>query len=581
MGEEVFRGNHIYMVMKNKKVAAILDRVADYLEMDGADFRTRAYRRAAHTVDFLPQPIEEVRKEGGLEKLPGVGKAIALKIKEILDTGSLQYLEDLEKQYPVDFEGLLLVEGVGPKTIKLLYQELGVKNLADLEKEAKRGHIQHLRGMGIKSEKRILKNLEFAKKSTGRRLLGDIMPLALELKEKIGSLPEVEIVEIAGSIRRKKETIGDIDVLAVTSDPQKVMDYFVNMDLVGGIISRGPSRSTIRLKDGLEVDLRVFRKKEYGSALVYFTGSWELNVELRKMAIGRGLKLNEYGIFRGEEQLAGETEEEVFRALGLSYIEPELRENQGEIEAALTGELPKLVETSDIKGDLHIHTQWSDGRSSILEMALAAQKLGYQYLAITDHAHGLPVAGGLDETALMEQIREIDRVNDELEGIRVLKGVELNIKADGTLDIDTVVLEELDIVLAAIHSGVPFLPGTLTKIIQDTVENEHVDILAHPSGRKLKKRPAYDIDLEKVFETAADTGTIMEVDGQPNRLDLSDENIRTALKYGCKLSLDTDAHHPQDLQHMELAVYTARRGWAEARDVVNTLPLNKLLKTLK
>ena len=566
------------MAMQNKKVASILDLVADYLEMDGVDFRTKAYRRAAHTVDFLTQPIEEVHKKGGLEKLPGIGKAIALKIAEILDTGSLQYLEELKKQYPVDFEGLLLVEGLGPKTIKLLYQELGVKDLDDLEKEARRGHIHRLKGMGVKSEKKILENLEFAKKSTGRRLLGEILPLSQELKERIGSLPEVEIVEIAGSIRRRKETVGDIDVLTVTSDPQKVMDYFINLDLVGGVISHGPSKSTIRLKDGMEVDLRVFKKKEYGSALVYFTGSWELNVELRKIAISRGLKLNEYGVFKGDEQLAGRTEEDVFQALGLSYIEPELRENRGEMEAALAGKLPELVEKSDIKGDLHLHTQWSDGRSSILEMAEAAQKRGYQYLAITDHAQGLPVAGGLDEIALKEQMIEIDAVNDELDNIHVLKGVELNIGPDGSLDIDNEVLEELDVVLAAIHSGVPFKEGTLTDIILDVLENEYVDILAHPSGRKLKKRPAYDINLEKVFETAKETGTILEVDGQPQRLDLNDENIRMAIKYGCHLALDTDGHHTRDLDYMELAVSTARRGWAEAHDVVNTLPLKKFLK---
>ncbi|MEN6330254.1 MAG: DNA polymerase/3'-5' exonuclease PolX [Methanobacteriaceae archaeon] len=569
------------MAMQNKKVAAILDLVADYLEMDGVNFKTRAYRRAAHTVDFLSQPLEEVQREDGLEKLPGIGKAIALKIGEILDTGSLQYLEDLKKQYPVDFEGLLMVEGLGPKTIKLLYQELGIKNLNDLEKEAKRGHIHRLKGMGVKSEQKILENLEFAKKSTGRRLLGEVLPLAQELKKRIGSLPEVEIVEIAGSIRRRKETVGDIDVLTVTSDPQTVMDYFINLDLVGGIISHGPSKSTIRLQDGMEVDLRVFKMAEYGSALVYFTGSWELNVELRKIAISQELKLNEYGVFRGEEQVAGRTEEEVFQVLGLPCIEPELRENRGEIEAALAGNLPHLVGKSDIKGDLHLHTIWSDGRSSILEMAEAAQNLGYEYLAITDHSQGLPVAGGLDEIALKEQMMEIDTVNDELDDIQVLKGVELNIGSDGSLDIEREVLEEMDVVLAAIHSGVPFKPGTMTDVILDILENENVDILAHPTGRKLKKRPAYDIDLEKVFETARETGTILEVDGQPKRLDLNDENVRMALKYGCRLATDTDAHHTRDLDYMELAVSTARRGWAEAQDVVNTLTLKKLLKVLK
>ncbi|MDD1764361.1 MAG: PHP domain-containing protein, partial [Methanobacteriaceae archaeon] len=356
--------------------------------------------------------------------------------------------------------------------------------------------------------------------------------------------------------------------------------YFITMDLVGGVISHGPSKSTIRLKDGMEVDLRVFKNEEYGSALVYFTGSWELNVELRKIAISLGLKLNEYGVFRDENQVAGKTEKEVFQALGLSYIQPELRENRGEIQAALAGNLPQLVEKTDIRGDLHLHTRWSDGRSSIMEMAQAAQKRGYEYLAITDHSHGLPVAGGLDEYALKEQMMEIDAVNEEVE-IKVLKGVELNIGADGSLDIDMDVLEELDIVLAAIHSGVPFKPGTMTDIILDVLENEQVDILSHPTGRKLKKRPAYDIDLDKVFETAAETGTILEVDGQPKRLDLNDENIRMALKYGCRLAADTDAHHTRDLDYMELAVSTARRGWAEAKDVVNTLSLKKFLKVLK
>jgi len=567
--------------MLNKKVATILELVADYLEMDGVDFHTRAYRRAAHTVEFLSQPIEEIKAEGDLEKLPGIGKAIALKIEEIIDTGSLKYLEELKKQYPVDFEGLLAVEGLGPKTIKLLYQELGVKNIEDLEKEAKRHHIHRVKGMGIKTEKKILENLEFAKKSTGRSLLGDVLPLANELKKRIGSLPEVDNIEIAGSIRRKKETVGDIDVLTVTTHPEQVMNYFVNMDLVGEIISHGPAKSTVRLKDGMEVDLRTFKASDYGAALVYFTGSMELNVELRKIAISRGLKLNEYGVFKGEEQLAGRSEKDVFYVLGLPYIEPELRENRGEIEAAKEDKLLKLLELSDIQGDLHIHTNWSDGNSSIKNMALAAKDNGLKYLAITDHTQGLPVAGGLGENDLYKQIAEIDEVNDEIDEVEILTGAEVNILSDGQLDMDNHLLEELDVVLAAVHSGVEFKDGTLTDMIIGVMENEHVDILAHPSGRKLKERRAYDIDLEKVFEAAHDTGTILEVDSQPKRLDLNDINIKMALKYGCKLAVDTDAHHTSQMDYLKLGVYTARRGWAEKKDVVNTLPLKKFLKVLK
>ncbi len=412
-------------------------------------------------------------------------------------------------------------------------------------------------------------------------MLGDVLPLVRELKKRISSLPDVERVEIAGSIRRRKETVGDIDVLTVTSTPEVIMDYFVNMDLVGEVISQGPAKSTVRLKDGMEVDLRTFTGEDYGSALVYFTGSMELNVELRKIAISMGLKLNEYGVFKGEKQLAGRTEKDVFQALGLEYIEPELRENRGEVEAAKIGMLPELLELTDIQGDLHTHTNWSDGRSSVLEMAIAAKNMGLEYLAITDHTHGLPVADGLDENALRKQVAEIATVNDEIDGMKILNGAEVNIRADGQLDLDNIIMGDLDVVLAAIHSGVVFKEGSLTEVIIGVMENEHVDILAHPTGRKLKKRRAYNIDLEKVFEAAHDTGTILEVDSQPKRLDLNDSNVRMALKYGCKLVVDTDAHHTSQIDYLKLGVSTARRGWAQKKDVVNTLPLKKFLKALK
>jgi DNA polymerase (family 10) len=549
--------------------------------MDGIDFRTKAYRRAAHTVEFLPTDIEEIKNEGRLQELPGVGKAIALKIEEIIDTGSLKYLEDLKDEYVLDLDELMSVEGIGAKTIKRLYLELGVKNLDDLEYEAKRHHIHRLKGMGLKTEKKILENLKFAREGVGRRLLGDVLPLADELKRRIGNLPEVEVVELAGSIRRRKETVGDVDILTVSGDSEKVMEFFSQMDMVNDIVVKGPSKTTVRLENGLEVDLRVFQKDEYGSALVYFTGSMEFNVELRKIAISKGLKLNEYGVFQGEEQIAGKTEEDVLQAIGLDYIEPELRENWGEVDAARKRMLPELIEREDIRGDLHIHTSWSDGENSIREIVMEAKKLGYEYIAITDHTKGLPLAIGMDEKTLTKQMKEIEKINDEIKGITVLKGVEVNIGAGGSLDLDNEILKDLDIVLAALHSGVSSKTEFLTESVVNVLENEEVDVLAHPTGRKLNQRRPFDLDLEMIFEVSKDTGTILEIDSQPKRLDLKDSNIKQAIKHGCSLVIDTDAHSTHQMKYMELGVSTARRGWAGKKDILNTLPLKRFMKNLK
>jgi DNA polymerase (family 10) len=567
------------MYMQNKKVASILNRVADYLELDGVDFRTKAYRRAAHTIETLGVDIARLKKQEKLNELPGVGTHIAEKIEEILDTGKLEYLENLKREYPVDIDSLMSVEGLGPKKVKLLYHELGVKNLDDLEREAKHHHIRRLNGMGAKTETKILQNLEFARKSTGRQLLGEVIPLAREIKEEISILNTVDQIEIAGSVRRRKETVGDIDVLTVTNDPDAVMDYFTKMGIVDEVVAKGHSKSTVKLFNGMNVDIRVFKADEFGSALVYFTGSREFNIQLRRIAISGGMKLNEYGIFQGEKKIAGKTEEDVFKALGLDYIPPELRENTGEIEASLEGKLPELVDYHDIKGDLHLHTSWSDGKSSIMEMATKAAEMGYEYVAITDHAT-LPVANGLNERRLREQMDEIDRINSQINDITLLKGAEINLDSAGNLDMPRNLLEELDLVVASVHNDLHQDPEKMSERMGRAMENELVHVLAHPTGRKLRERQASPVDIEKLLEKAVNTGTILEVNSQPKRLDLKDVHIKMAVEYGCQLVINSDSHHVDNLDYMELGVATARRGWAQEEDIVNTFPLKKLWKIL-
>ena len=566
--------------MKNQMVASVLNQVADLMEIEAVDFRTLAYRKAAHTVENLSEDIEDIRKEGRLQELPGIGAKIAKKIEEIVDTGgSLEYLENLKKEFPVDYDALIAVEGLGPKSIKQLYNELGIKNLDDLEKNAKRHRIRRLKGMGETTERKILLNLEYARKSTGRKLLGHILPIAVKMKNELDRLDYVERVEIAGSIRRRKETVGDIDILVTTNQPLEVMAYFTGMDMVRDVVVSGPSKSTVRLKEnGIDVDLRVFDDESFGSALMYFTGSKETNVALRRIAISKGLKLSEYGVFRGQKLVAGTTEEDVFKSFGMEYIEPELRENTGEVEAASLGKLPKILGYNDIVGDLQMHSEWSDGSRSIIDMANEAQKLGYEYIAITDHSGSLRIANGMDEKTMLKQMKEIDNLQDELEDIMILKGVEANIDSYGLLDVPDKILDGMDIVLAGIHSGFNQNSKELTRRILSAMENEYVNIIAHPTGRKIQERKAYELDLERIFDASKDTGTILEVNSHMNRLDLNDVNIKMAVEHGCKLAVNTDAHSPAQLNNIHLGIATARRGWAKKEDIINTLPLKRLLK---
>lgn len=565
--------------MKNQLVAAILNQVADLMEIEAVDFRTKAYRRAAHTVDTLSEDIEDIKNEGRLQELPGIGAKIAGKIEEIVETGSLGYLNNLKKEFPVDYDALMAVEGLGPRSIKQLYNELGIKNLDDLEKNAKRHRIRRLKGMGDKTERKILINIDFARKSSGRNLLGHILPFAKEIKEDLAGLDYVFRVEIAGSIRRRKETVGDIDILVTTNKPNEVMEYFSGIDLVDDVVVKGPTKSTVRLKEnGIDVDLRAFEDEIFGSALMYFTGSKETNVELRRIAIAKGLKLSEYGVFRGDNLLAGRTEEDIFKTLGMDYIEPELRENTGEIEAAINNRLPILLNHSDICGDLQMHTEWSDGSANINDMAYEAKKMGYEYITITDHSGTLRIANGMNEKTILKQMHEITNINNEIDDIEILKGIETNIDSYGLPDVPDKILKDMDIVIAGIHSGFKQNKNELTRRIISAMENDNINIIAHPMGRKIQERNAYELDLERIFETSNDTGTLLEVNSQMNRLDLKDMDIKIAVEHGCKLVINTDAHSIPELKNMDLGVSTARRGWAKKGDIVNTLSLKKLLK---
>ncbi|MFW6110586.1 MAG: DNA polymerase/3'-5' exonuclease PolX [Thermoproteota archaeon] len=566
--------------MKNLEVAKILNEIADLLEMKGVEFKPRAYRKAARTVRSLSRDIEDVKDEGQLTELPGIGESIAEKIIEIVDTGSLEYYQDLEKEFPIDYESLLAVEGLGPKTIKLLYRELDIKTLDDLEEAASEHRIRELGGMGEKTEKKILENIKYVREKTGRSLLGFALPVAKDFKSKLETLEVVDKIVIAGSIRRRKETIGDIDLLVTTKKPSEVMESFTHLDRVDQIVAEGEAKSTVRLKMGIEADLRVLDEESFGSGLMYFTGSKETNIEMRKIAMKKDLKLNEYGLFDGEQSIAGQTEKEVFKELGMEYIPPELRENRGEVEAALKGKIPKLIGYDELKGDLQMHTKWSDGSYTIEEMAEAGQEMGYDYIALTDHTGTLRIAGGMNEGEIRKQMKKIDEINQKMEGFTILKGVEVNIDSDGELDVEDEVLEGLDIVVASVHSGFRQGKEKITGRIISAMENENVDIIAHPTGRKVQQRKAYDLDFDKIFEASKRTGTFLEINSYPNRLDLNDINVKRAIDAGCKLVIDADSHSTEHLRYIEFGLATARRGWAKKEDIINTLPLEKLRKVL-
>ncbi len=561
--------------MKNREIARILYEMADLLEIKGEDFKPRAYRRAAINIESLGVDIEELYKKNELEKIPGVGKSIAEKIKEYIETGTIKKWEELKKEIPVDIESLSSVEGVGPKMIKVLYEKLGVKNIDDLERVAKQGRIRRLKGFGVKTEKKILEAIEFARKKYGRFILGYVLPEANQIVEFLK--PYVSRISLAGSIRRRKETIGDVDILAVSEEPERAMDMFTSMKGVETVFARGTTKSSVRV-NGIQVDLRIVEAESFGSALQYFTGSKEHNIALRKIAIKRGWKLNEYGLFEGDKKIAGEKEEEIYKKLGMEWIPPELRENRGEIEAAMMHALPELIDYRDVKGDLHTHTKWSDGANSIEEMAIEAKKLGHEYIAITDHAGRLKVAGSMDEEDIRKQAEEIERVRKKLDGIEIFHGVEANIMKDGSIDISNEVMKELDFVIASIHSAFRMDEKEMTARIIKAMENEYVKIIGHPTGRILMKRDAIKFDIDAVLNAAKDNNVVMEINAYPERLDLNDINVKLAIEHGVKLSIGTDSHNKEHLRYYELGVAVARRGWAEKKDIINSMDASSLKK---
>ena len=555
-------------------------------EDPNVQFRARAYYRAADTIASLSENVTDIYSKygvNGLLEIPSVGKAIASKIEGYLKTGKMQHLEEFKAKVPINIDELYGIEGMGPKTIKMFYDKLQIKNLADLEKAATEGKLKTLPGFTEKKEQDIFKQIEFFKRGKGRLIIGEVYPLVKQIEKRLQHIAGVKNAAAAGSIRRMKETIGDIDYLVAASDPEQVIDFFVKMPEVQEILGMGRAKAFVKLASGIDADLLVVPEESWGSALQYFTGSKEHSVQLRKIAISKGLRLNEWGVFKGDKRVAGKTEEEVYKILGLQWIPPEMRENAGEIEIGRQGKVPKLVEYGSLKGDLQVHSENSDGTASIEEMARGAKAFGLDYIAITDHTKSLKLAGGLEEQELLEQADKISQLNDRLreEEFRILSSAEVNIMKDGSLDIPNTVLDKLDIVGAAIHSHFNLPIETQTERLIKAAKNPSVDILFHPTGRLINKRAGYPLDIEKVIEAAKDTNTVLEIDAHYDRLDLKDEYVRMAVRNGVKMVIDSDAHHPIHYSFLTFGIAQARRGWAIQSDILNTLQADKLLNALK
>lgn len=569
--------------MKNQEVARIFGEMADILEIKGENpFRVRAYRRAAQNIEGFPKDVSEVSRED-LMKVPGIGEDLAGKIEEIVRTGRLKAHEELRKEVPEGLTTLLGVPGLGPKTAKLLYEKRNIKSIEDLERLASEHKLAGLPGIQKKTEDNILKGIEMLQRGRQRQPLGRVLPLAEEILRNLKEKAPVKELCYAGSLRRWKETVKDIDILSTSKDPARVMSVFVHLPNVKDVLAHGPTKSSVVLEEGIQVDLRVVEGKSFGAALAYFTGSKAHNIRLREMAVKAGLKLNEYGIFRDkdEKRLGGLKEEEVYRILGLPYIAPEMREDTGEIEAALKGKLPHLIEQKDIKGDLHVHTKRSDGSHTLGELVEAARKRGYQYIAITDHSKGLGVARGLDEEKLAEEIKEIDSMNRKLRGFKILKGVEVDIRSDYTLDLPDGILGKLDIVVAAVHSGYKQPGDKITRRLISAMKSPYVNVIAHPTGRLIGERDPYEVDMDRVLKAASETGTAMEINAYPLRLDLNDVHAKAAKELSVPIAISTDAHLTSQFDYMAYGIGMARRGWLEKGDVINTLGYKPLLGLLK
>lgn len=570
------------MPVHNADIARIFEEIAEILELEEANpFRIRAYRNAARTVQGTGDELKKLVEENqDLTKLPGIGKDLAAKIVEIVQTGQCQALEKLRKDLPAGLTELLKIPGLGPKRVRMLYQELDVHTAEQLLRAAKDGRLRPLSGFGVKTEQGIIKNIEAHVQQKRRIKLAVAAqyaePLAAYLQKQ-----DVDEVILAGSYRRRKETVGDLDILVCAKDSKKVMQAFIEYDEVTDVQSMGSTRSTVILRNGLQVDLRVVPKKSFGAALHYFTGSKAHNIEIRRRAQKKGLKINEYGVFKSDRQIAGATEESIFKAVGLPWIPPELRENLGEIEAAEKNRLPKLIELNHLRGDLHAHTKATDGHQSLQQMAEGAREYGLEYLAITEHSKRLTVAHGLTELRLLKQIDEIDQLNEKLNGITLLKGIEVDILEDGKLDLPDKVLAKLDLVVAAVHSKFNLSRDKQTERILRAMDRPHFTMLAHPTGRLLEQRDAYDVDMNRIIRHARERGCYLELNAHPERLDLLDIYCQIAKEGGVLVSINSDAHSTNDFDNLRYGVGQARRGWLEKNDVLNTRPLAQLRKLLK
>lgn len=571
------------MPIYNTDIAAVFDEIADFLEIEGENpFRIRAYRNAAGTVRGLGPELRDMVAQGEeLTQLPGIGKELAAKIVEILETGTASALTKLQQRHPRTIRDILAIPGLGPKRVRVLYQDLKIQNLEQLIEAARKGRIHALPGFGAKTEQQILEAAERRATTEKRFKIGDITAAVERLTAYLEAVPNVSQVVVAGSYRRCKETVGDLDILVSARKGSPVMDRFMDYGDVAQILSKGTTRSSVVLHSGLQVDLRLVEQKSFGTAWQYFTGSQAHNIAIRRLGRQRGLKINEYGVFKFEKRVAGKTEASVYRAVDLPYIPPELRENRGEIEAARDGRLPHLIELSDLKGDLHVHTDYTDGRNSMREMALAAKQRGYTYLAVTEHSKRLKVAGGLGPPKLLQQMEEIDRLNEALKGITILKGIEVEILEDGRLDLADDVLAKLDLVVGAIHSQFGLSLQKQTKRILRAMDHPYFSFLAHPSGRLINERQPYEVDMVQVIQKARECGCFLELNANPKRLDLYDTHCQMAKAEGVLIAINSDAHGVNALDHIDFGVGQARRGWLEKDDVLNTRPLKELRKLLQ
>jgi DNA polymerase (family 10) len=567
--------------MTNREVCEIFHEIAEILEILGENpFKSRAYRNAARVLENAGFDVQDLVREGRLEDVPGIGSALAAKIRELVTTGRLAYYEDLKQKAPRDVLEMLKIPGVGAKTVQVFLNH-NITSLQELEAAARDQRLRELPGIGKKTEEEILRGLAAMQERQKRWLLSVASMAVKEIGGYLAGLDKAVRVEVAGSYRRGRETVGDLDFVVASDDAPAVIARFVDAPWVREVVAEGDLKATVITVWGIQADLYVVAPPLFASTLHHFTGSKEHNVALRERARQHGWKISEYGIVKEEETLTPATEEEFFQLIGLSYIPPEMREDRGEIRAAERGELPRLVETGDIEGDLHVHSRASDGANTLEELAEAAMARGYRYLAVTDHSRSLAFTNGLTEERLKEQREEIDRLNREFRNFRLLAGIEVDILSDGRLDFDDRVLSQLDVVVASVHSGFRQDQETLNRRIEAALKNEHVDIIGHPTGRLISRRDPYALDVGRVLELAADTGTALEINANPDRLDLSDAYVRQGRDLGVRFAIDTDAHHVNSLDDMQYGVLTARRGWAQKQDVINTLPLDELEKWLK